>query len=267
MKGQMKKLHIDFDGSQVTVITDVLEISEALGHHFKYMLTDAVSNGAGRIVVKSAPSGFAIETMAGRGLREVTVGQIVEELKNEVHVQFMRTRPDLMWLHAAGVRREGRVLLLCGESGQGKSTLAYLLRDMGWRFLADDVVAVTRDEAYCIPFPKVAKRRIDPGKRIPGSDINRLAAEEIDLGLVTSEVEAAPVSHLVFISFEHGVTPSLSRLSPGETALRAITSMSNFCDLKEVAVTAAAAQAQRIPGYSLVYGISTEAAAVLNELS
>jgi len=48
-------------------------------------------------------------------------------------------------LHAACVAREGRGLLLVGMSGSGKSTLTAALVTMGWDFLSDDMVLVTRE--------------------------------------------------------------------------------------------------------------------------
>ncbi|HZT39172.1 MAG TPA: hypothetical protein VFA28_14870 [Bryobacteraceae bacterium] len=41
-------------------------------------------------------------------------------------------------VHGACVARYGRALLLCGESGAGKSSLAYACAERGWAFLADD---------------------------------------------------------------------------------------------------------------------------------
>jgi hypothetical protein len=41
-------------------------------------------------------------------------------------------------VHGACVARSGRALLLCGESGAGKSSLAYACAERGWTFLADE---------------------------------------------------------------------------------------------------------------------------------
>lgn len=41
-------------------------------------------------------------------------------------------------VHGACVARSGRALLLCGESGAGKSSLAYTCTQRGWTFLSDD---------------------------------------------------------------------------------------------------------------------------------
>jgi hypothetical protein len=49
---------------------------------------------------------------------------------------------DRFLLHGAAVRRDERALLVVGESGAGKSSLAYAAHLAGWQVLGDDMVAV-----------------------------------------------------------------------------------------------------------------------------
>jgi hypothetical protein len=50
-------------------------------------------------------------------------------------------------LHGAAVARDGQALAICGASGDGKSTLATALCREGFEFVADDICAVSLDEA------------------------------------------------------------------------------------------------------------------------
>ena len=54
-------------------------------------------------------------------------------------------RHGLFNLHASAAALEGRVLLLPGTTGAGKSTLAVALARAGWEFLADDMVFLADD--------------------------------------------------------------------------------------------------------------------------
>jgi hypothetical protein len=54
---------------------------------------------------------------------------------------------DRLPVHAAMIARAGRVVVLVGPSGRGKSTLAYAARRRGWRVLADDAVYVQTSPA------------------------------------------------------------------------------------------------------------------------
>ena len=53
------------------------------------------------------------------------------------------TDQRLLVLHAAGVSRAGRGVLLIGPGGAGKTTLATALNASGWELLSDDVIPVT----------------------------------------------------------------------------------------------------------------------------
>jgi hypothetical protein len=59
----------------------------------------------------------------------------------------MLKRRGLYSVHAAGVSRAGRTLLLPGTSGSGKSTLAIALGLSGLEFLGDDMLFLSRSDA------------------------------------------------------------------------------------------------------------------------
>lgn len=70
-----------------------------------------------------------------------TVAEVVESA--------CATDQRLLVLHAAGVSRAGRGLLLIGSGGAGKTTLAAALNASGWELLSDDVIPVT-PEGYLL---------------------------------------------------------------------------------------------------------------------
>jgi hypothetical protein len=55
-------------------------------------------------------------------------------------LQYLYTTP----LHAACVALNGRGILLCGDSGAGKSSLAFACARAGWTFLSDDSSSIIR---------------------------------------------------------------------------------------------------------------------------
>ncbi|MBE9637995.1 hypothetical protein [Salipiger mangrovisoli] len=64
---------------------------------------------------------------------------------------------DVM-LHAAQLERQGRCLLLLGDAGAGKSTLATALEEAGFSLLSDDIVLLSRSgEVAALPFPVTLK--------------------------------------------------------------------------------------------------------------
>ncbi len=65
----------------------------------------------------------------------------------EAVTYLLLTQLYLTPLHAACVALEGRGVLLLGESGAGKSCLAYACACRGWTYLADDASSLVRGHA------------------------------------------------------------------------------------------------------------------------
>ncbi len=56
----------------------------------------------------------------------------------------------LLVLHANALEKNGNSVICLGESGVGKSTLAFILMNQGWNLLADDLVAIN-DDNFILP--------------------------------------------------------------------------------------------------------------------
>jgi len=63
----------------------------------------------------------------------------------EVAALFSISTSFVTPLHAACVSRHGQGMLLCGDSGTGKSTLAYACARAGWSYTSDDASYLIRD--------------------------------------------------------------------------------------------------------------------------
>ncbi len=89
------------------------------------------------------------EPGAGRS-RASAAGMAEEDLWSLSHPLFtlplveLMKRRGLYGLHAGGVCRDGRALLLPGTSGSGKSTLTLALARAGFGFLGDDTLFLSR---------------------------------------------------------------------------------------------------------------------------
>ena len=61
-------------------------------------------------------------------------------------VYLLLWQTHLTSLHAGCVARNGRAVLLCGESGAGKSSLAYACAKDGWCYVSDNESWLLRDD-------------------------------------------------------------------------------------------------------------------------
>jgi hypothetical protein len=126
-------------------------------------------------------------------------------------------------LHAACVQKEGRGVLLCGESGAGKSSLAFACARSGWTFLSDDSSALIRKrpdrlvvgnphqmrfrEPAMELFPELNGQRVTP--RATGKMAIELAT--LTLPEIATGAECQ-IDYIVFLNRREPVSPGLFSL-------------------------------------------------------
>lgn len=59
-----------------------------------------------------------------------------------------------LMLHAAVLEKNGQAVILPGDPGAGKSTLAALLSLCGWRLLSDEITLIDRDDGLVVPLAR-----------------------------------------------------------------------------------------------------------------
>ncbi len=131
-------------------------------------------------------------------------------------------------IHASCVARDGRGVLLCGESGAGKSCLAYACARRGWSFITDESTALVRDSQDRIALGKPRQMHFrDTAAEIIPELQGRLAMRNA-VGKISIEVHTADlpgirtafqckVAAVVFLNRQAGGPARLVRLS-GEDA-------------------------------------------------
>jgi len=131
-------------------------------------------------------------------------------------------------LHAACVQIGGQGVLLCGESGAGKSSLAFACARRGWKFLSDDGSALVRKrpgrmvvgnphqmrfrESATKLFPELKKQRVTP--RATGKMAIELATATLPEIATITECQ---VDYIVFLNRREPVPPGLLPL-PNDAA-------------------------------------------------
>jgi hypothetical protein len=94
-------------------------------------------------------------------------------------------------IHASCVARNGRGVLLCGESGAGKSCLAYACARRGWSFITDESTALVRGSQDRIALGKPRQMHFrDTAAEIIPELAGRLAKRNA-VGKVSIEVHTA----------------------------------------------------------------------------
>lgn len=260
------ELFIEFDGSQLTVKTDVAEVREYIAHSFTHMLAPGVTRGIGELEVLRNRDGYAIRGAQPIDFPAITMAELLPLLKDEVRLRFMRARPDLLWIHAGAVERDGAAVVLSGPSGHGKSTMTTLLCERGWRLLSDDIAPVRMNADEVLPFPQIPLRRIHPGREVQPGEVGGLEREAVAIGAGMLCREPAPIGAIVFVAYGAVAPTGLARIPQGSAAMEILRNATNFDDHKGAAVNRAAEMARRLPVYRLTYRSAVEAAESVNAL-
>jgi hypothetical protein len=258
--------HIEFDGSQLTITTDVDSISEFVRRTYGYMLVERALSPVGSIDVRRTANGFALRSLEPLDLSGESSAPLMPYLKEEVIMRFMRARPDLLWIHAGAVERNEKALLISGASGQGKSTLTTMLVHNGWRLMSDDVAPIRMNADQILPFYQAPLRRIDPGKQLSSEEVASLERESVALSSESLRADPAELRAVVFPMFDRRASTRLIRMAKGAGALELLRNARNMIDHKAAAVERAAQLARSLPMFQLCYGSAADAVMALNDV-
>ena len=137
-------------------------------------------------------------------------------------IETMKRR-GLYNLHAAGLCKGKRALLLPGSSGSGKSTLTLALLRAGWGFMSDDMVFLKQGDAHVLAFPdeidfteKTARLlSFSSRHKLSGGEKYQLSAGTLGAGVVLESKPAA----LVFPRIAHVEKSTLHPVTRDEALL------------------------------------------------
>jgi len=114
-------------------------------------------------------------------------------LYSEAVLRVVLRQLGLPSFHAAALARQGRAILVMGDKGAGKSTLAAGLAEQGWTPIADDLVRVA-DRRGWVAFPgaRTGKLLADSAAAL-GHDVQAMASRWTE----RSEADPLPPKHLL----------------------------------------------------------------------
>lgn len=196
----------------------------------------------------------------------------------EMSWEKLRSRSDLLCLHAAAIELHGSLVLMPAARRAGKSTLAAALGHLGHRVYSDDFLPILRDAdtgALCglasgtsprlrIPLPRAVSDRFRALVDADGGPQNRQYKYLTDCP-IPPHGTTAPIGAIVLLDRQE--TPQVSRLEPLAEA-EAISSLilQNFArHLNGGSILKAlAALVAHLPCYRLIYSDVEQAAAMVS---
>jgi hypothetical protein len=163
---------------------------------------------------------------AGRPVMESSrLGDVLHQLDNELTFILENARPDLYFVHAAALARDGRATLLVGESGAGKSTTAYAFAASGAEYLSDELAPLEPGTGKVHPYPRAIclKRDPPPPLRVPADHLRTEWTLHVGAASLSARVRTEPavLERICFVKYSPAHSAAeLRRLSRGEASLR-----------------------------------------------
>lgn len=198
----------------------------------------AVSDGAIRIDVKPRRilprerRRFEIFVNGRPRFAPYTHAEVLPYVEWSVNWEVPKVYPEYLQLHAASLERNGRGIILAGDSGHGKSTLATALVTRGWGYLCDEFALVRASNLTLTPYPRAICLKKPSYPIIEGLGwapqapplflkgakghvgfVNPLEHDPRSLG------RACPPRYVLFPKYVPGAAPSLAAMSRAEAAL------------------------------------------------
>ena len=99
-------------------------------------------------------AGYGLRGPDGVAISAVDDGALLFRFEKELTTRIQLLRSDLLFLHAAVLELEGRAIVLVGDPGSGKTTLAYSLLERGLGYLSDELAPVDLASATVMPYPR-----------------------------------------------------------------------------------------------------------------
>lgn len=146
-------------------------------------------------------------------------------LDDELTIGAQQRRPDLLFLHAAGLVRDGRALVLAAESGGGKSTTTWAALHHGYALLSDELAPVDPRALLVHPHPRAVclkKRPPDPYV-LPEQTLTSSGGFHVAVPLLPAPPAdaPAPLAAIVFVSYRPDAPePTLHEVGSAEAAAR-----------------------------------------------
>lgn len=164
-------------------------------------------------------------------------------------------------LHAGAVARNGRVVLVAGASGSGKSSLICWLVENGFEYLTDEIVLLEPNDASVVGMPRAVVVKPGSAELIREMQAFRDARSALGGTHVMIEPPASsasngqmPVALIIFPEFSLGEGLSLAGPSAAECGLKLVECNLNARNFRDGGFAALTKLARKAPALSLRYG-------------
>ena len=203
----------------------------------------------------------------GRELRAVPSALLSKALENIVsgHAVNQIDKNELITLHSGALSRNGKGILLLGESGHGKSTLTLeLTANHGWDYLTDEV-GLLDSRQIIHPFLKtVSCKQLGIVQLDPSWPVRSFGADHQIAVPKAKHGSPAPLHSIFFVRYDPEQQPSLEPVKKSAALLRLMNAQIGRA--KSVATLEQMAEVvKKADAFQLVHNNAAAAARLITE--
>ena len=203
--------------------------------------------------------GFRITRAGCEPLLANEDGELLYLFEKDLTIELQRLRRDLYFVHAAAVEFAGKASLLVGASGEGKSTTTWGLLHHGFRYLSDELAAVSLHALRVYSYAHALCLKEEPPRAypLPRQILRTSRTLHVPAHNLPSPAISEPLPiRAVFFLERCPTDPStaLEAISSGEAAARLFVQALNPLAHSEDGLSGAIAIARRVSCFRLRLG-------------
>lgn len=173
-------------------------------------------------------------------------------------MEVQKLRQDLLFMHAAALEYDGRVLLLVAPSGSGKSTTTWALINSGFRYLSDELAPIHTETLRVHPYPHALCLKAEPPEPfgLPGETLRTSYTLHVPVESFPGDCgrEPAPLAAIFFLRYDPEIgEPQVRPISKGEAGARIYSNALNLLAHARYGLDAAV----KVAGHSLCLELIT----------
>lgn len=251
----MLELQLAILDQRVALHTDDPEIAAVLRSVFGAFATDAGGRADLSVLADRRSGSFRVRTHCGTDVDCESLSDLVHIVDKDLMVEVQRRRPDLLFVHAAVLRHGANAVVLAGDSGSGKSTIAWGLVRAGFGFLSDELAPIDPRTCTVEAYPRaLGLKRVPPGMELSDSALHLEHTVHVpvaELGTVPAPTRL-PLSAIFFVQHDPAASaPRIAAVSAAESAARLYVLCLNALAHPSAGLDAVVSIAESVRGYEL----------------
>ncbi len=224
----MSELHLAILGVRVTFVTSEPGALDPVRAFFgAFSVEDNTQPASGDLTYQVGPG---CRVRRGQALDEDcrSLTRLLYVIDKDLTIELEHRRPDLYFLHAAAVECPAGVIVIAGDSGNGKSTTCWALTQHGFGYLSDELAPIDPEDYMIESFPRaIGLKSAPPAPYILPEDVLvtertvHVPAEHLP---AIGAGERRPLAALMFVRYSPELdAPEMTQISAGEAAARLYT--------------------------------------------